>query len=73
MRFFLIILTLIFLNNCSFDKNSNFWLEKNKDNNNKKTKGKIFSEFENPMVFTIEEFKIYLNEYANKNKYPNIK
>ena len=42
MRFFLIILTLIFLNNCSFDKNSNFWLEKNKNNNNKKTKEKIF-------------------------------
>ena len=57
LEIFLIILTLIFLNNCSFDKNSNFWLEKNKNNNNKKTKEKIFSEFDNPMVLQLKNLR----------------
>ena len=57
MRFFLIILTLIFLNNCSFDKNSNFWLEKNKNNNNKKTKEKFFQNLTIPWFLQLKNLR----------------
>tara|TARA_B100000035_G_C20736780_1_gene437988 strand:- start:60 stop:287 length:228 start_codon:yes stop_codon:yes gene_type:complete len=68
-----LFLYLILLSNCSFNENSKFWTEdvivkKNYENQ----LNKILDKSNNLMSLTINEFEIYINEYNNKSKYPDL-
>ncbi|MDC0454904.1 hypothetical protein OAL68_02670 [Candidatus Pelagibacter sp.] len=64
---------------CSFKNttDSNYWTEKNfknitiKSNNNKKLP-EIFKKVEDITSLTNEEYKIYIDDYTEKSKYPDI-
>tara|TARA_Y100001970_G_scaffold273498_1_gene371801 strand:- start:494 stop:718 length:225 start_codon:yes stop_codon:yes gene_type:complete len=74
MKFLKILTLFLLLTNCSFNKNSEFWLEdsvKKKKNDIKLQK--ILNESSNILTLTIEEFEIFLEDYANNNRYPDIK
>ena len=58
MNYFFLPLILI-LTSCSLDKNSNYLNEQPIKNSNFKT-------------MTFEEFNIFLKDYSNKAKYPDI-
>ncbi len=73
MKNFLILFFFIFFSNCSYDKNSKFWtkdviIKKKYDEKLKK----ILEKSNNIMSLTFDEFKIYIDEYGKKNKYPDI-
>ena len=74
MKFFFLLCALFILSNCSLNKNSEFWLENNiKSNENKDKLNKILIKSSNVMTLSIDEFELYLNDYAKKNNYPSIK
>jgi len=59
--------------NCSLNKDSKFWTDeiiKNEENQNKLTK--ILKKSDDIMSMTLEEYKIYIDDYTKKSKYPDI-
>ena len=73
MKFILIFLILIFLNNCSLNKDSKFWTEKVvKRKNNQKELSVILEKSEDITNMTIEEYEIYIDDYSKKSKYSNL-
>ena len=73
MKHILIFFILIFLNNCSLNKNSKYWTE---DVLIKKSDEKRFPVILEKSVditnMTIKEYEIYLDNYTKKGKYPDI-
>ena len=73
MKHILIFFILIFLNNCSLNKNSKYWTE---DVLIKKSDEKRFPVILEKSVditnMTIKEYEIYLDDYTKKGKYPVI-
>ena len=61
------------VNNCSFNKDSKYWTE---DNIKKalidKKLMKIINKSGDIRLMSIDEYKIYINDYLEKSKYPNI-
>jgi len=73
MKNILIILILIFLNNCSLNKDSVFWTDEPvKRKNNEKVLSVIVKNSEDITKMTIEEYEIYIDAYTKKSKYPDI-
>ena len=73
MRLILSVFLLLFLNNCSLNKNSQYWTEdtiKNKDEQKKILK--ILKKSKDITSMTLEEYKIYIEDYTKKSKYPDI-
>ena len=59
--------------NCSLNKDSKFWTDeiiKNEENKNKLTK--ILKKSDDIMSMTLQEYKIYIDDYAKNSKYPDI-
>ena len=72
MRYLLIIF-LIFLSNCSLNKDSQYWTEhpaENKKNHKKITE--ILKKSDDITKMTLEEYEIYIDDYTKKSKYPDI-
>ena len=73
MKFLIILLFFIFLNNCSLNKDSKFW---NKDIRKKIDNIEITSEIikksEDIKNMNRDEYKIYIDDHIKKSKYPNI-
>ena len=73
MKHILIFFILIFLNNCSLNKNSKYWTE---DVIIKKSDEKklpvILEKSVDITNMTIKEYEIYLDDYTKKGKYPDI-
>tara|TARA_B100000965_G_C18918324_1_gene467633 strand:+ start:66 stop:293 length:228 start_codon:yes stop_codon:yes gene_type:complete len=73
MKKLIIISFFLLLNNCSFNKNSQFWSE---NSNNKKTFQKelerIMIKSNDLLSLSFDEYQIYIDEYNKKTKYPNI-
>ena len=73
MKHILIFFILIFLNNCSLNKDSKYWTE---DVINKKSDEKKLSAIVEKSVditnMTIKEYEIYLDNYTKKGEYPDI-
>jgi hypothetical protein len=73
MKHILVFLILIFLNNCSLNKDSKYWTE---DVVNKKSDKKELSVILEKSVditnMTIEEYEIYIDDYTKKSEYPDI-
>ena len=72
MKYFLIIFILI-LTSCSLNKNSTYWNEYSTIKSSKNKKLSITSnKTKDFKKMTFNEFKLFLKDYANKSKYPDI-
>ena len=64
---------ILLLNNCSLNKDSKYWTEdvviKNED---QKKLSDILKKSEDITTMTYDEYKIYIDDYTKKSKYPNI-
>ena len=73
MRLILCIFILMFLNNCSLNKDSKFWTEDTfKKENEQKKLSKILKKSKDVRSMTLEEYKIYIEDYTKKSNYPDI-
>ena len=69
----LVLITVLMLNNCSLNKNSKFWSEDGiKKSVFKKKLEKIMNKSNDLMSLSYDDYKIYVEEYSKKSKYPNI-
>jgi len=69
----LIIIIFIFISNCSLNNNSKYWSE---DNNKRIESEKRLNEIKKKSFditsMSFEEYQLYINDYTNKSKYPDI-
>ena len=73
MKLILSFLVLILLNNCSLNKDSIYWTKDViKKKNDQKKLSTIIEKSEDITSMTIEEYKIYIDDYTKKSKYPDI-
>ena len=73
MNLIIAIVLLLFLNNCSFNKDSKYWTEDVVERNkNQKKLSKILKKSEDITTMSLEEYKIYIDDYTKKSKYPDI-
>ena len=73
MKLILILFFTILLNNCSLNKDSEYWTEevvKNSDDQNKISE--VLKKSEDITNMTNEEYEIYIDDYTKKSKYPDI-
>tara|TARA_Y100000816_G_scaffold288230_1_gene272416 strand:+ start:2029 stop:2256 length:228 start_codon:yes stop_codon:yes gene_type:complete len=67
------IIILFLFSNCSFNNNSSFWTDNNKKNLSLKDGfNEILIKSNNVMKMNFEEYKIYIEDYKKKSKYPDI-
>ena len=73
MKLVFIFFIILFLTNCSLNKDSKYWTEdvvkKNKD---QKKLSEILKKSEDITNMTYDEYKIYIDDYTKKSKYPDI-
>ncbi len=73
MKFFFIIFIIFLLNNCSLNKDSKYWTEdlvkKSKD---QKKISEVIKKSDDITNMTYDEYKIYIDDYTKKSKYPDI-
>ena len=73
MRKINLILMLLIFQSCSLNKDSVYWNENNKKRiNEKKNLAKIIKKSKNITSMTLNEYKIYIDDYIKKSKYPDI-
>ena len=73
MRLILTLFLLLLLNNCSLNKDSKYWTEDVvKKNENQKELTNILKKSEDITTMTDDEYKIYIDDYTKKSKYPDI-
>ena len=73
MRRLIFLIFFLTLNNCSLNKNSEFWNEdptKKKEDEQKISK--ILEKSNDITSMTMEEYELYIEEYTKKSKYPDI-
>ena len=73
MKNFFFLLVLLFVINCSLNNDSKYWNEdgiNNKENQKKLTK--ILKKTDDITKMTLDEYKIYIDDYTKKSKYPDI-
>ena len=73
MRLILILLLILFLNNCSLNKDSQYWTQDSiKKKKEQKKISKILKKSKDITSMTLEEYKIYIEDYTKKSNYPDI-
>ncbi len=73
MRIFIIIFSSLILTNCSLNKDSQYWTENSiKSKSNQKKLNEILKKSDDITSMTLEEYKIYIDDYTKKSNYPNI-
>lgn len=73
MRLFVFFVSFYLLSSCSLNKNSNFWTEESIKKNKFKNKLETILSKSNDLIsLSFEEYKIFINEYSKKSKYPDI-
>ena len=73
MKKFYLFLYLIFLTNCSINENSKFGTKNIIDKKIYENQlSKILDKSNNLMSLTFEEYKIFIDQYSKKGKYPDI-
>ncbi len=60
------------ISNCSLDKDSKYWTENNLKKNNSKKLIKIIKKSNDIRLMTVDEYKIYIDDYIKKSKYPEL-
>ena len=64
---------LIFLSNCSLNKDSQYWTENSiESKTNQKKLNEILKKADDITSMTLEEYEIYIDDYTKKSKYPDI-
>ena len=73
MKKTLFLIALLFITNCSLNKDSNYWNEDATNNKkNEKKLSKILEKTEDVTEMTLEEYKFYIDHLTKKSKYPDI-
>jgi len=73
MKKIILILILIIFQSCSFNNDSVYWNEQNKKKiNEKKNLIEIIEKSKDITLMSLNEYKIYLDDYIKKSKYPDI-
>ena len=73
MRLIFYFFLLLFISNCSLNKDSQYWTEDTiKKKNEQKNLSKILKKSKDITSMTLEEYKIYIEDYTKKSKYPDI-
>ena len=73
MRLIISLLLLIFFNHCSFNKDSKYWTADTiKKEEDREKLLEILKKSEDTMSMTLEEYKIYIEDYTKKSNYPDI-
>ena len=75
MKYILILFLFLFLpfNNCSLNKDSKYWSEVTENKKNNKNKiSDILKKTDDITTMTTEEYKIFIDDYTKKSKYPDI-
>ena len=73
MKLILFFSILIFLNNCSLNKDSKYWTEDVvKKGEDQKKLSEVLKKSEDITNMTYDEYKIYIDDYTKKSKYPDI-
>ena len=73
MRLMLNLFLLLILNNCSLSKDSQYWNEDTiKKKDDQKKLSKILKKSKDITTMTLEEYKIYIEDYTKKSNYPDI-
>ena len=73
MKFILIIFIIFLLNNCSLNKDSKYWTEDVvKKIEDQKKLSEVLKKSEDITNMSYDEYKIYIDDYTKKSKYPDI-
>ena len=68
-----LILILLIFQSCSLNNDSVYWNENNKKRiNEKKNLAKIIKKSKDITSMSLNEYKVYIEDYVKKNKYPDI-
>ena len=73
MKILIFFLFYLMISNCSLKKDSEYWTEnsiKKKDNNKKMIK--IIKKSKDIRLMTVDEYKIYMDDYIKRSKYPTL-
>ena len=73
MKLVFIFFIILFLNNCSLNKDSKYWAEDVfKKSEDQKKLSEVLKKSEEITNMTYDEYKIYIDDYTKKSKYPDI-
>ena len=73
MRIILIFILFFTISHCSLNKDSQYWTENSvKNKNNQKKISEVLKKTYDITSMTIEEYKIYIDDYTKKSKFPDI-
>ena len=73
MKILIFFLFYLMLSNCSLNKDSEYWTENSlKENKNSKKLIKIIKKSKDIRLMTVDEYKIYMDDYIKKSKYPEL-
>ena len=73
MKIFLILSIVLFLNNCSLNKDSKYWTEDGvKKIEDQKKLSSVLKKSADITTMTYEEYKIYIDDFTKTSKYPDI-
>ena len=73
MKFIFIFFIFFLLNNCSLNKDSKYWAEDAiKKSEDQKKLSEVLKKSEDITNMTYDQYKIYIDDYTKKSKYPDI-
>ena len=73
MKLIFCLFSILFISNCSLNKDSQYWTEDTiKKTNEQKNLSKIFKKSKDITSMTLDEYKLYIEDYTKKSKYPDI-
>ena len=73
MKLIFIFFIFFLSNNCSLNKDSKYWTEDVvKNSKNQKKISKVLKKSDDITNMTYDEYKIYIDDYTKKSKYPDI-
>ena len=73
MKLILCLFLLISLNSCSLKKDSQYWTEDSiKKKDEQKKLSKILKKSKDITTMSLDEYKIYIEDYTKKSNYPDI-
>jgi len=73
MKLVFIFFIILFLNNCSLNKDSKYWTEDViKKSEDQKKLSETIKKPEDITSMTFKEYEIYIDDYTKKSKYPDI-
>ena len=73
MRLIFCLFSILFISNCSLNKDSQYWTEDSiKKKEEQKKLSKILKKSKDITSMTLDEYKLYIEDYTKKSKYPDI-